>query len=99
MEQKRSWIPYLQAAPLTLVFAAFFALPIALVVVVSFFDAFAQLQPDKAHERNRRTDITRCVLQHFGDFRLTVDDENLFGQHRLFVKLARKVLDPHMKPE
>jgi putative spermidine/putrescine transport system permease protein len=38
MELKRSWMPYLQATPLILVFALFFVLPIALVVVVSFFD-------------------------------------------------------------
>ena len=31
-------VPYLQALPLTAVFVAFFAIPIALVVVVSFFD-------------------------------------------------------------
>jgi len=34
----KPWITYLQAAPLMLVFAAFFMVPIALVVVVSFFD-------------------------------------------------------------
>lgn len=34
----RRLVPYLQVLPLTLVFAAFFVMPIVLVVVVSFFD-------------------------------------------------------------
>ncbi|WP_193183024.1 ABC transporter permease [Nisaea sediminum] len=38
MERLSAWIAYLQALPLTLIFLVFFALPIALVVVVSFFD-------------------------------------------------------------
>lgn len=40
--------PYLQAAPLTLVFLAFFILPVGLVVVVSFFDyqSYQILIPD-----------------------------------------------------
>jgi putative spermidine/putrescine transport system permease protein len=32
------WAPYLQAAPMGLVFALFFVLPVALVVAISFFD-------------------------------------------------------------
>lgn len=32
------WAPYLQAAPMGLVFALFFVLPVVLVVVISFFD-------------------------------------------------------------
>jgi putative spermidine/putrescine transport system permease protein len=38
MDIRTRLAPYLQVAPLTLVFALFFLLPIALVVVVSFFD-------------------------------------------------------------
>ena len=38
MEQRAGLAPYLQAAPLALVFALFFLLPLALVVVVSFWD-------------------------------------------------------------
>ncbi|UUX48989.1 ABC transporter permease [Nisaea acidiphila] len=38
MERLSAWTAYLQALPLTLIFLVFFALPIALVVVVSFFD-------------------------------------------------------------
>jgi len=33
-----AWVAYLQAAPLAIVFALFFVLPLAIVVVVSFFD-------------------------------------------------------------
>lgn len=32
------WVPYLQAAPMGLVFLLFFVAPVALVVVISFFD-------------------------------------------------------------
>jgi len=35
--RKASWAPYLQVAPLTLVLLLFFAIPVALVVAVSFF--------------------------------------------------------------
>ena len=35
---QRAFAPYLQAAPLALVFALFFILPLVIVVVVSFFD-------------------------------------------------------------
>lgn len=38
MQSRPSVAPYLQAAPLALVFAVFFLLPLALVVVVSFWD-------------------------------------------------------------
>lgn len=34
---KKSWAPYLQVAPLTLVLAFFFIIPVALVILVSFF--------------------------------------------------------------
>nr|WP_245261063.1 ABC transporter permease [Chelativorans sp. J32] len=34
---RKAWAPYLQVAPLTLVLLLFFAIPVALVVVVSFF--------------------------------------------------------------
>lgn len=37
MEKKSSIVPYLQVAPLTLVLLLFFIVPVALVVVVSFF--------------------------------------------------------------
>mgnify|MGYP003123408834 FL=1 len=48
MEWLRSRSAYLQAAPLSLIFFLFFVLPIALVVVVSFFDyqAYQILIPD-----------------------------------------------------
>lgn len=36
--RERSWLAYLQATPLALVFLTFFVVPIAMVVVVSFFD-------------------------------------------------------------
>lgn len=38
VRQRRAFAPYLQAAPLALVFALFFILPLVIVVVVSFFD-------------------------------------------------------------
>ena len=38
MKPTKSWVPYLQAAPLGLVFLAFLVIPIATIVVVSFFD-------------------------------------------------------------
>lgn len=48
MEWLRSRSAYLQAAPLSLIFLLFFVLPIAMVVVVSFFDyqAYQILIPD-----------------------------------------------------
>ena len=36
-DQQQSLLPYLQVAPLTLVLLLFFVVPLALVVVVSFF--------------------------------------------------------------
>jgi len=47
MTGKPTWTPYLQVAPLTLVLFCFFVLPIALVVIVSFFryDMLAGLTP------------------------------------------------------
>jgi len=38
MSRFRSWTPYLQVAPLSLVFLLFLVVPIATIVVVSFFD-------------------------------------------------------------
>ena len=38
MNRFRSWITYLQVAPLALVFLLFLVVPIATIVVVSFFD-------------------------------------------------------------
>src|ERR1700724_95236 len=38
MNRMSRLVPYLQALPLSAVFVAFFAVPIVLVVVVSFFD-------------------------------------------------------------
>ncbi|MBS0219284.1 MAG: ABC transporter permease [Proteobacteria bacterium] len=38
MKPTRNWIPYLQVAPLGLVFLTFLVIPIATIVVVSFFD-------------------------------------------------------------
>ena len=48
MDRSRSWITYLQATPLSLVFLVFFVVPIVMVVVVSFFDyqAYDILIPD-----------------------------------------------------
>lgn len=48
MDRSRPWITYLQATPLSLVFLVFFVVPIAMVVVVSFFDyqAYDILIPD-----------------------------------------------------
>jgi putative spermidine/putrescine transport system permease protein len=48
MERSRSWITYLQATPLSVVFLVFFVVPIVMVVVVSFFDyqAYDILIPD-----------------------------------------------------
>jgi len=37
-QEAGAWVAYLQAAPLAIVFALFFVLPLAIVVVVSFFD-------------------------------------------------------------
>ncbi|MGH7119329.1 MAG: ABC transporter permease [Acetobacteraceae bacterium] len=47
MRGKFSWTPYLQVAPLALVLFCFFVVPIALVVIVSFFryDMLAGLTP------------------------------------------------------
>lgn len=43
----KSYIPYLQVAPLTLVFGAFLVIPILTIVVVSFWDYdFARIIPD-----------------------------------------------------
>ena len=38
MKRDRAWVPYLQVAPLALVFLLFLVVPIATIVVVSFFD-------------------------------------------------------------
>ena len=38
MKRIRSWVTYLQVAPLALVFLLFLVVPIATIVVVSFFD-------------------------------------------------------------
>ena len=38
MNRVRSWVAYLQVAPLALVFLLFLIVPIATIVVVSFFD-------------------------------------------------------------
>ena len=38
MNRVKSWVTYLQVAPLALVFLLFLIVPIATIVVVSFFD-------------------------------------------------------------
>ena len=38
MKRATAWAPYLQVAPLSLVFLLFLVVPIATIVVVSFFD-------------------------------------------------------------
>ncbi len=45
----KSYIPYLQVAPLAFVFGAFLVVPILTIIVVSFWDYdFARIIPDSS---------------------------------------------------
>lgn len=66
MMQKKSYIPYLQVAPLALVFAGFLVIPILTIIVVSFWDYnFVSIIPDFIFTNYRELLGSEVTLQTY----------------------------------
>src|SRR3546814_7888863 len=66
MMQKKSYIPYLQVAPLAAVFAGFLVIPILTIIVVSFWDYnFVSIIPDFIFTNYRELLGSEVTLQTY----------------------------------